>query len=294
MFDIKDADPRILEYAGPFNLFSSYRIVDIDTYFVYDWKGHETISANKRCFEIWQRDEACKNCISNSCIRENKQIVKLEAIDGKIYLIVAIPITLDGKLFSLELINDVTDSLVINDAFHKQNVDVQGIISQMNDMALRDPYTRLYNKRFAEQEVSKAMIAWKPEHTLFLGVIDIDHFKKINDTYGHIKGDDVLGVMSQILENYGARGNGWASRMGGDEFMVLWNDITPEEASDMAQALKEELSAHMFAKDDDQFTVSVSIGICQYSPQISDWKVFIDSADKKMYLDKKSTHNKPA
>lgn len=291
MFDIKDADPRIIECAGPFNLFNSYRIVDIETYLVYDWKGNKIIPTNKRCFEVWQRDEACKNCISHSCIRENRQIVKLEALDGQVYLIVAVPITLDGHLFSLELISDVTDSLVINDSFHKKNLDVHGIITQMNDMALRDPYTGLYNKRFAEQEVAKTMLSWNGEHSIFIGVLDIDHFKRVNDTYGHITGDDVLCVLAHILDNYAARGNGWASRMGGDEFMILWNDVTPQNAYAMAEDLKKSLATHIFEKDGVKFTVSISIGLSQYRPELVDWRAFLEEADKNMYHEKNEKYS---
>lgn len=283
MFDIKDADAHILNHATLISLFDSYRIVDIDSYLVYDWKDNKKINTNKRCYEVWQRGEACKNCISNSCIQEKRRIIKLEVLDGQVFLIAAIPITLENKLFSLELISNVTDSLVINDAFHTQNLDVFDIITQMNDMALRDPYTGLYNKRFAEQEVAKSMLNWNEDHSLFIGVLDIDHFKHVNDTYGHMKGDDVLRVLSRILDTYATKGNGWASRMGGDEFMLLWHNVTAQEARAMAQELQEALVTHIFTKDDVQFTVSVSIGLSQYRPEFTSWRAFFDEADKEMY-----------
>lgn len=291
MFEMKDADSQIIKQADPIKFFDSYRIVDIETYFVYDWKDDEKIVTNKRCYEIWKREEACKNCISHSCIREQRKIIKMEVLEGQIFLIAAIPITLENRLFALELISNVTDSLVINDTFHTNNLDVYDIISQMNDIALRDSYTGLYNKRFAEQEIAKSILNWKLEHSIFIGILDIDHFKQVNDTYGHVKGDDVLCVLSQILENYAAKGNGWASRLGGDEFMLLWHDVTVQAAHSMAQEIQKTFAAHIFTKDSVPFTVSVSIGLSQYRPELTNWSAFVDEADQEMYREKKEKYN---
>lgn len=291
LFSIKNADAMILNQIETCNLFDSYRIVDVNTYLVYDWHDGKKVAANQRCYEVWKRGDACKNCISRTSILEKKRIIKLEYFEGQIYLIVAVPIMLDDELFSLELVCNVTDSLVVNDSFHTQNMGVQEIIHQMNDAAVRDPHTGIFNKRYAEQELCKAVLDWKDGDQFFVGVLDIDHFKLINDTYGHVEGDEVLHVLAQILVLSAAQGNGWASRIGGDEFMIVWNGVSPQAAQEMVRELQEAVGAHIFTKNDIQFTISVSVGLAEYRPEFADWKEFLEEADQKMYAIKRGKYN---
>lgn len=292
LFNIKDADSYIISQIENCELFDFYRIVDVETYFVYDWYDGKSIASNERCYNVWKHDKACQNCISRACVLEKKRIFKLEYFEGQIYLIMALPVTLENKPLAIELICNVTNSLVVNDSFHTQNINVHEIIKQMNDIAVRDSYTGLYNKRYAEQALCKAVSEWKSGSGLFIGVLDIDHFKQVNDTYGHVVGDEVLCVIAKILIPYAERANGWASRIGGDEFMVLWNGITPQTALAMEQELQEAVAAHVFIKNDTHFTVSISIGVVEYKAQMESWKVFQEEADQKMYISKRGKYRR--
>lgn len=288
MFNIKNADDQILKEIEKYNIFDFYRVVDVNTYLVYDWQGGEKIATDQRCYEVWKREDACKNCISRTCNHERRKIIKLECLEGQIYLIMAIPITLGEECLSLELICDVTDSLVVNDTFHIENLNAQDLILQMNDMAIRDSYTGLFNKRYAEQELCKSVLEWQGGNHLVVGVMDIDDFKLINDNFGHLQGDEILCGIAKIVDEYAVKGKGWASRIGGDEFMILWNDILPQEATEIVKELKEEIKRRTFIKGSPEASISVSIGLTEYKETYGDWREFLDEADRAMYRSKRA------
>lgn len=287
MFNINSIDPQLLDQINVRSLFDFYRLVDIDSYAVCDWHNGKKVELHERCFDVWKRDTSCKNCISRTCILENRQIIKLEYLEGQIFLVIALPVTLEGEAFSLELISNATKSLVINDEFHLQNISAQEIIGKMNDIAIHDSYTGIYNKRYAEQELCKEVLQWTANSRIFIGVLDIDHFKQINDTYGHVAGDDVLFTLAGLLVRYAEQADGWASRIGGDEFMILWRNISPQAAGAMALDLQNTVGAHSFTKGDKEFTISISIGLSEYRPKFKGWKEFLDDADQKMYRNKR-------
>ncbi|MHC8288298.1 diguanylate cyclase [Pseudomonas sp. XS1P51] len=123
-----------------------------------------------------------------------------------------------------------------------------------------------------------------------IALIDIDHFKPINDTYGHIVGDSVLRQLSAEFKR-NLRENDLAGRYGGDEFCVILPDMPLHQATEVMERLREVL--HDYRHEDmPELRVSLSIGLAAWHPSFSDAISWLDDADKALYTAKNTGRNK--
>jgi diguanylate cyclase (GGDEF)-like protein len=151
-------------------------------------------------------------------------------------------------------------------------------------LAMFDPLTGLYNRRFAEQrlkaEISRSR---RKGHSLIVVLVDLNDFKQINDTYGHQAGDTVLKEFAKRL-NRATRGSDLAARWGGDEFMMLLADCEPAQLPTILARLE----GFIVEVQGRELPVSLAIGWKSYQQgdQMSD---LIESADRMLYLNKETT-----
>ncbi len=162
--------------------------------------------------------------------------------------------------------------------------------------AVTDPLTGLYNRRYAVPHLTRmAEISRETGRNFAMMVLDIDHFKSINDTYGHAAGDHVLTMVAQRLaENL--RAIDLLARIGGEEFLVAMPDTSPSQARQAAERLRELIGQTAFDIPDRQITlpVTMSIGVALGGPDSMDngevERVF-DRADAALYQAKSSGRN---
>lgn len=290
MFSIKDAELDTLNYIQIPEIFELYRFVDPVTNQVYDYKSKTLLPICQKCYEIWHRDIPCANCISMRAIREQRIIFKLEYMGDATYFIVAIPVHIQGNDYALELVNNVTDSLAIYNSYKKDNSrDLSSIIHDLNYVVTHDIYTDLLNKSYAESQLARTIVkAQKEKLPLTIIVIDIDHFKSVNDTYGHMMGDQVILKLSKLLKDY-VEGNekSWVARIGGDEFLMVFCDRHIEEIREFSANLSNIISKHVFKAKESKFSISVSMGVKAYCAEEDTPTTFLDHVDQLMYTCKK-------
>lgn len=164
---------------------------------------------------------------------------------------------------------------------------------QLEKMADTDGLTRLKNRRYfisnAQKELNRAR---RYNHTLAVMMIDIDYFKKVNDTYGHLTGDVILKQLGRILTRY-ARESDIISRYGGEEFVILIPETNPKKAYHAAEKLRKVIEKTNFKIDKDIIPVTVSIGVALKTPSNSySLEKLIDKADKALYQAKNTGRNK--
>ncbi len=153
------------------------------------------------------------------------------------------------------------------------------------DEATRDPLTNLYNRKFMIESVNKEIQQAKRANRSFaLVAIDLDHFKNINDKYGHQIGDDVVVSLSKILTS-SIRGGDVACRYGGDEFLLLLSDINLDTAVNKVSSIKEKIKNIQIATAP-QVAVSCSIGIATFPLHGKTFESLFESADKALYISK--------
>jgi diguanylate cyclase (GGDEF)-like protein len=152
--------------------------------------------------------------------------------------------------------------------------------------ATTDRMTNLFNKYFFIDKLKKQITYSKRYNTKFsLLMIDIDDFKKVNDTYGHTVGDEALKfvafkVVSSIREN------DMAARYGGEEFITLLLESGPEDAYAVAERMRNAVEEEVFEIDDIKFNLSISIGVASYPKDATKWLELIKTADERLYTAK--------
>ncbi|MGZ3743337.1 MAG: diguanylate cyclase [Pseudobdellovibrionaceae bacterium] len=123
-------------------------------------------------------------------------------------------------------------------------------------------------------------------------VFDIDHFKKINDTYGHPAGDFVLKELANIVSSKLIRSNDYFARYGGEEFVLILSGGTAKMASEIAERIRLTMENHAFVYEGRTIPVTISLGVVTKSTNDTDWPEIFDRADKAMYASKQGGRNR--
>lgn len=185
----------------------------------------------------------------------------------------------------------VGDTTILKFSFHDQlDEDFQ---RHMYDAALRDGLTKVYNKRYFLEALTKEIrFARRHNATLCLCMIDIDHFKSINDTHGHIAGDDVLVQLAELAQRI-VRTEDIFARYGGEEFAIIARGISLEQAGAMAERLRAGVATHMFLVGDGvQLDVTVSLGVASLDDSMDEPSDLVEVADSALYAAKHAGRNR--
>jgi diguanylate cyclase (GGDEF)-like protein len=166
---------------------------------------------------------------------------------------------------------------------------------RIEELTITDDLTTLYNVRYLHQlldaEILRADRYKKHFSMIFL---DLDHFKNVNDTHGHIHGSTLLRETAEIIQR-GIRAVDYAARYGGDEFVVLLPETDKKDAMTIAERLRDSIEKNVFLKDQDlkiQFTASFGVATFPNDAQSKD--DLIRMADEAMYKVKNTTRNRVA
>jgi len=163
---------------------------------------------------------------------------------------------------------------------------------KMYDAALRDPLTKAYNKKyFLDQLTSEVAYAARHRSPLSLLIFDADHFKRINDTYGHVAGDYVLIEMSKLVHNM-LRAEDVFARYGGEEFVVILRGILLNDAGIIAERIRSAVESFVFMTDTQRMPVTVSVGVAAHDGSSTDPMALVEAADEALYAAKRAGRNR--
>lgn len=204
----------------------------------------------------------------------------------------------NGSYVNDELVTDIQlrrgDQLKIGDTILKflSGSDVEAQYHEtIYRMTIIDGLTGVHNKRYLmeslEREIPRAR---RHERPLSLIMFDIDHFKGINDTFGHLAGDYVLKELATVVKTR-LRPDDMLGRYGGEEFMIVLPETPLVGGHKIGEELRQLTEDHRFTFEGEQIQVTISLGIAQLA---DGWDVlaFVKSADEKLYQAKRSGRNK--
>lgn len=242
------------------------------------------------CYDFWNRNAKCENCISIRAYLENDTFVKMEYVDGKTFLVTAVPVEFNGKLYIAEILKDISANGTIVNANDKKVAD---LIDELNDKVIKDDLTKIYNRRYINEklpvDISKSLLDNKP---LSIIMCDIDYFKNVNDKYGHVIGDKVLYDFAQLLSNNIRKEADWAGRYGGEEFLIVLNNSTSENAYNVAEKIRRILEKTTFSYDSIDFNITASFGVKENENNNKDAEELIKMADSNLYKAKAEGRNR--
>ncbi len=159
-------------------------------------------------------------------------------------------------------------------------------------MTIKDGLTGIHNKRFfleaLEREMSRAQ---RYERGLAILLFDIDHFKSVNDTYGHLAGDYVLQALARVVSSRARREEVFA-RYGGEEFVILLPETDIKGARELAEHIRKRVASYTFIFEGEEIPITVSVGIAIMGAYADTPTEFIKRADEMMYQAKSDGRNR--
>ena len=179
---------------------------------------------------------------------------------------------------------DVTDTSIYEGM-------LKNAVRSLAEASNRDGLTNVYNRRFLEQTMTREFSRIKRYGgTLSFIIIDLDHFKNINDTYGHLAGDEILKMTSQRI-NECLRAADILARYGGEEFAVLLPETPLGGGKILANRLCEHIASHPIKFDNFEITVTASLGVAEFHENLESHEELIGQADSVLYKSKENGRN---
>lgn len=170
--------------------------------------------------------------------------------------------------------------------------ELQVLQAQLRELAIRDPLTGLYNRRYLEETLWRELArAGREGHPLSILIVDVDHFKRLNDTYGHLAGDEVLRALGRLLQHH-ARSSDIPCRYGGEEFVVVLPDMPPEVAQARAELVRRDFAALHIAFGEAEIVATLSVGVSSSPIHGKTAEDLIGAADHALYVAKQSGRNR--
>ncbi len=212
-----------------------------------------------------------------------------------------LPVRLDDRIVAcLEIANDTPYSQQTLDVINGI-VEVYRNYQSLLDYSERDALTGLFNRKTFDEQFSRhtrdntpANLNPSPDDTdaQWLAVVDIDHFKQVNDRFGHVYGDEVLILVANLLKS-SFRSQDRIFRFGGEEFVIVLPDTNLDEACRTITRLQRELTERIFMQKQTRLFITFSAGVVMRLPG-EDSKAVIDRADRALYKAKHAGKNRVA
>jgi eukaryotic-like serine/threonine-protein kinase len=215
--------------------------------------------------------------------------------------LLVLPLTAQGKVFGC-----LTSEAVESGAYNEANIRFASALAneasvalenarlfrEVERLSLTDPLTGLRNRRgFLDDARRNVDIAIRHKHPLSVLMLDIDHFKRVNDTYGHATGDKVLTGIALVCRKH-MRTTDLLARFGGEEFCFLFPQTTAANALLMAERLRTSIAAAGFEAEAQSFSVTVSIGISECMGEKDSLEKLLARSDEALYQAKNTERNR--
>lgn len=235
---------------------------------------------NDECYAVWEKNYRCENCISRRALMKKTQLLKFEAVNDDVFMIISKYMEVDGEDLVVEMVWKDREKTFLS---LSDKTKLAGNIINYNKQLYTDVLTCVYNRRYYEEQVKNK------KYSGGIAMIDADNFKTINDTYGHAIGDVVLYRIAKAIKTC-IRRNDILIRYGGDEFVLVLEEIPEETFFNKIQEIDERVKRIRIPEMRD-IKCSVSIGAVY---DIDNVEKAVIEADKRMYeiKMKKKTHGR--
>lgn len=180
---------------------------------------------------------------------------------------------------------------LLSESFEKEQAKTENLLSQMEELSIKDPLTGAYNRRFLIRYLESSIASSKEQNkSIAIVMFDIDKFKSINDDYGHLVGDEVIKALASTLMK-SCRDYDIVSRYGGEEFILVLPGATEETALSRAEEIRKSFE-NMKITSKIERPVTISGGAAEIKPNMRGTEDFIKIADDNLYVAKETGRNK--
>src|SRR5579859_2086015 len=166
------------------------------------------------------------------------------------------------------------------------------LYEKVQNLSITDGLTRLYSHRHFKQRLEEELVlARRYSSVLSLLILDIDHFKHYNDTYGHVAGDNVLKEVARIVKSQTAPAH-IAARYGGEEMALIASETSKKQALELAEKIRREVESYSFSVGNQTTTVTISIGVAAFPEDAQNHLDLIGKSDNALYAAKNRGRNR--
>ncbi|MDH5218697.1 MAG: EAL domain-containing protein, partial [Gammaproteobacteria bacterium] len=224
--------------------------------------------------------------VQTSVLKKSSLLQKEQEIVGRNKLSEIFPMSirlgrvlLEGEILYVALVSDISER--------------KAMVDRLKQLAERDSLTGLYNRHFFMDELERVIERTQRHERMraTLLYVDLDNFKYVNDTLGHLAGDQVLSDVSKVLVKR-ARGSDLLVRLGGDEFAILLYDADAKQALDTAEAYRQQLSDFVFQFEGNTLDIGCSIGVALLDYKIKKKEELLVRADLACHIAKRLGKNR--
>jgi diguanylate cyclase (GGDEF)-like protein len=210
-----------------------------------------------------------------------------------------IPLRDERILFIGEPLHNLSDLATISAELEKikrslaiKETELKAVIAQADEVSHTDALTFLPNRKSILGSLQREVIfAGRYGTPLAISMLDIDYFKDINDTHGHVVGDEVLRKLAEELRDH-IRHPDVIGRYGGEEFLVVLPHSTIKAAAEQAERLCKHVQSLVIQAGENEIRITLSMGLAQYQIHREDWQSFLSRADAALYQAKNSGRNR--
>jgi diguanylate cyclase (GGDEF)-like protein len=204
----------------------------------------------------------------------------------------------DTRFKTLQVVHQVETARKEIELYQIRNVELQREIEQreraqaaLEELATKDFLTGLFNRRhFFSVAAKQLMQAQHYQRPLSIILFDIDHFKLVNDTLGHLTGDEALRIVAAQLRQE-VRATDIIARYAGDEFIILLPETNGDQAFQLADRLRTRIEAQLASADGGALQTTISLGVATLTPDIQEIDQMLERADKALYIAKRVGRN---
>lgn len=233
------------------------------------------------CHTVWNKSGRCENCLSMRVIREKGYMNKLELLEERAFSVYSKYLEIDGQPRAVEMVNEVTAGIQFGD---QPMQDVVNQIRQFNRQLITDYLTGAYNRQYLQEHFAAALETAPAGQEFCVALLDLDHFKEVNDRYGHPAGDAVL---IQVAQQWAAAleplMGAFVARYGGDEFVVVAPNIAYPTFCALIRRIYEVSPRQCELPGGGWLNFTLSVGCAAREEAPGSWEELFSLADRRMY-----------
>ena len=257
-FKVKDLDTYL---AGLNRIFDIVRIIEPTSKKIVYTDGDLKIVQGSSCYEFWDRKSTCENCLSRKLSKDKISSSKIECSENGMFLVMATGIIYEDFQLVVEMIKNMYFIDEIYGQTCKDMPEVVETISKLNEKLVKDELTGVYNRRYITKNLfSDVHYAMKNKKRLSIMMLDIDNFKEINDSYGHIAGDLALKYLAKTIQTKIRNNYDWFARLGGDEFIIVLKDADSKVCNRLIENIQSSLRGEAPKYKGENIKITISVG----------------------------------
>ena len=267
------------------NLYDYIRIVDpIQKKVSYQTGSYSgpIISGGNECFSLWEREQACENCISMRAFNSGNTFIKINCWGNKVFMATAVPYDAEDSRYVVELLKDITHTGIM-DLEGKETDEIHKIIAKKNQALVKDALTGAYNRDFIFErlphDIDRSNREGQPLSLIFTGINGI---RALNDKYGLKTGDLAAKELVKALKHY-CSSRDWCARYSEGDFILVLDNTDDKQAYLTCKRLARKINGMTVLFEEHVIRISADIGFYTVKDERFAPEDLIDKARKGLY-----------